>query len=209
MITLNETVGNNAILALWEISETKEELLEMLDNNADVAQKIAQFGSEKRQLEFLATRTLLNEVVGEKKTIAYEKSGKPYLTDHSYNISITHTGKYVAVLLHPTCGVGIDIEKIADKVGRVKSKFLSEFELNFVEERSEKTQLTLMWSAKEALYKIVGKENVDFVNDLHIDVFQPYLEGEMEARESCTPQQEEYTINYRVFPEFVLVWIVK
>lgn len=209
MVTLNETVANNAILALWEITETKEELISLLNNNSVITAKIEQFGSEKRQLEFLATRTLLNEVLGQNKTIAYEANGQPYLTDHSYAISITHTGKYVAILLHPTSPVGIDIEKISEKVERVKTKFLSEFELSFIESRSEKTQLALMWSAKEALYKIIGKENVDFIKDLHIDVFHPYLEDTMEAQETCTPEQIKYTVYYRVFPEFVLVWIVQ
>lgn len=209
MVTLNETVANNAILALWEITETKQELLALLDNDATLTAKIEQFGSEKRQLEFLATRALLRNVLDETKTIAYEKSGKPYLTDHSYSISITHTGKYVAIILHPTAAVGIDVEKISEKVERVKTRFLSEMELSFIDVRSEKTQLALMWSAKEALYKIIGKENVDFIIDLHIDVFHPYLEGTMEAKETCTKETTEYTINYRVFPEFVLVWIIK
>src|SRR5574344_1245386 len=87
MVTLNETVANNAILALWEITETKEELISLLNNNSVITAKIEQFGSEKRQLEFLATRTLLNEVLGQNKTIAYEANGQPYLTDHSYAAS--------------------------------------------------------------------------------------------------------------------------
>ncbi len=209
MVILNEIVTDNAILALWEITETKEELLDLLDNDPIISAQIKQFGSKKRQLEFLATRALLNSVLGETKTIAYEANGKPYLTDRSYSISITHTGNYAAILLHPTAAVGIDIEKISEKVERVKTRFLSEMEQSYVDVRTEKTQLTLMWAAKEALYKIIGKEKVDFVADLHIDVFHPYLEGTMEARETCSKQPTDYIIHYRVFPEFVLVWIVK
>ena len=133
----------------------------------------------------------------------------PYLADHSQQISITHTGEYAAVILHPCHPVGIDIERVSDKVARVKHKFLNKSELAFVDSRSEKTHLALMWSAKEALYKVMGQESVDFINDIIINPFQPYLEGTMTAQESCTAAHARYTVEYRVYPEFVMAWVKK
>ena len=49
--------------------------------------------------------------------------GYPFLTDNSYNISISHTGKYVRIILNKYRKVGIDIEKISDKVLRVRNKY--------------------------------------------------------------------------------------
>ena len=209
MLLHKKNIENGAIIACWRIEESVETLLLILENDKEVTQQIAQFGSEKRKLEFLATRVLLNAVLNDEKKIAYFPSGMPYLTDKSFNISISHTGTYVTIILHPTKKVGIDIEKISDKAVRVKHKFLSESELDFVENSLEKTHLTLLWCAKEALYKIIDSEIVDFVTDLQIMPFQPYISGEMQATETCTPQQKEYTLYYSVEPEICCVWTVE
>ena len=208
MLLYEKNIKNGAIIACWKVEESVEELLLMLDNDEDLIQQIAQFGSEKRKLEFLATRVLLNTVLNDEKKIAYLPSGMPFLTDKSFNISIAHTGVYVTIILHPTKKVGIDIEKISDKAVRVKHKFLSESELDFVENSLEKTHLTLLWCAKEALYKIIDAEIIDFVTDLRVMPFQPYLEGEIQASEICTPQQKEYVLNYVVEPEICCVWTI-
>lgn len=209
MLLSKQTVEENATLGLWEITETVDELLEILNFDPFIIQDISLFASEKRKLEYLAARVLLQEVLGEKKTITYTKNGKPYLVDKSHQISITHTGKYVAIILHPTYRVGIDVEKISDKVVRVQSKFLSEAERSAVDMTTTKTHLALLWSAKEALYKILEQEEVAYTKHLTIKPFKPYLMGTMEAQETRTPAAETFQLTYHVFPEFVLVWTVK
>ena len=52
MVILNETVTDNAILALWEITETKEELLDLLDNDPIISAQIEQFGSKNANWNF-------------------------------------------------------------------------------------------------------------------------------------------------------------
>ncbi|MDR2685095.1 MAG: 4'-phosphopantetheinyl transferase superfamily protein [Prevotellaceae bacterium] len=209
MLIKKENTEKGAVIAFWKIEESVEELLFMLHNNEDLTQQISQFGSEKRKLEYLATRVLLNTVLNDEKTIAYKPSGAPYLTDNSFNISIAHTGIYVTLILHPTKKVGIDIEKISDKAVRVQHKFLSRQEIDFVENLSEKTQLTLLWCIKEALYKTIDKEIIDFVDELRVAPFQPYLSGTVEAKEFCTQYQRKYTLYYNVEPEICCVWTVE
>jgi len=209
MLLYKKNIDNGAIIACWKIEESVEELLLVLENDSDLLQQITQFGSEKRKLEFLATRVLLNTVLKDEKKIAYFASGMPYLTDNSFNISIAHTGEFVTIILHPQKRVGIDIEKISDKVVRVKHKFLSESELDFVEDSLEKTHLTLLWCAKEALYKIIDAEIIDFIAELQVSPFKPYLEGEIRASEACTPYQKKYVLNYVVEPETCCVWTVE
>lgn len=209
MLLEKNITENGTIIAIWKIEETVDELLNALELDPFVIAEISQFTNEKRKLEYLAVRVLLNEVLGEKKSIAYETNGKPYISDHSWQISVTHTGSYAAIVLHKTARLGIDIERIADRVVRVKHKFLSADELAFVDEKAAKTQLALMWSAKEALYKIMQQTEVDFIENMIIDPFKPYLEGTMHAHETKTTNAETFTLDYRVFPEFVLVWVVK
>ncbi len=209
MLIEKETVEQGAILALWKITETVDELLDALDLDPFVIAEIAQFTSEKRKLEYLAVRVMLREVLGEKKTIVYDPNGSPRLQDGSYNISVTHTGSYAAIILHPTLRLGIDIERISDRVVRVQSKFLSKRELESIDQPTAKTHLALLWSAKEALYKIVQQAEVDFTRHFSVAPFVPRLSGSMLAHETRTAAAEQFELSYRVYPEFVLVWIVK
>lgn len=209
MIIEKRTLDNGATLAVWNITESVDRLLEILDNDPFVIEEISGFQSEKRTLEYLAVRCALNEITGKKTTISYLPSRMPYIKDHSMQISISHTGHYATVITHPMTPVGIDIERIGDKVVRVKNKFLNDNELNSLDTRSEKTHLTIMWAAKEALYKIIGVENVDFIKELEILPFQPYIEGSLMAKEYVTEAKAVYTLEYKVYPEYVIVWVSK
>ena len=82
------------------------------------------FSAEKRKQEWLAVRVLLKELCGEEKGIAYLPSGKPYLEDGSAFVSFSHTSGYVAVALHPSAEVGVDIEQYGTRVQRVASRFI-------------------------------------------------------------------------------------
>lgn len=209
MLLEKNTVEQGAVLAIWKMTETVDELLEMLDLDPFVIAEVAQFTSEKRKREYLAVRVMLNEVLGTKKTIVYAPNGKPCLADNSYQISVTHTGQFAAIILHPTLRLGIDIERVSDRVVRVQHKFLSPRELAFVDTATAKTHLALMWSAKEALYKIVQQTEVDFTKHFAIAPFTPYLSGTMSAQETKTAAAERFELSYCVRPEFVLVWTVK
>lgn len=209
MLVEKQSLNNGAIIALWDITETVDELLDILDLEPYIIEQISTFSSEKRKLEYLAVRCALNQICNNKMCIKYLPSGMPYLEDHSQQISISHTGHWATIIIHPTTPVGIDIERISDKVGRVKHKFLCEDEIFHLDSRSEKTHLALLWAAKEALYKVIGVEQIDFINDLYVIPFQPYLSGTMTARETATETKATYTLEYKVFPEFVMVWVVK
>ena len=168
MLTEKHTYDNGLAIALWDIAETEEQLMNLLNNDAVVAEEIIPFTSTKRRLEYLASRCALNELTGNEQHICYHENGAPYLADNSLNISISHTGHYALVATHPTDKVGIDIERIGDKVGRVRHKFLSKAELETIDARSEKIHLTILWAAKEAMYKLYGLKGVDLINDLSI-----------------------------------------
>jgi siderophore (surfactin) biosynthesis regulatory protein len=209
MLQSIETLEDGSIIGFWLIEETEDELITLLGNRSDLLDAMASFSSEKRRLEFVATRVLLKNMLKEEKTIAYTPDGYPFLTDNSYNISISHTGKYVGIILNKYRKVGIDIEKISDKVLRVRDKYLSEYEQNFVEKNNAKVHLTLMWCAKEAVYKIVNNIKIDSINQICISPFIPYIEGTMEVQETYTDQKSEFVVNYRVEPSVCKVWTVK
>ncbi len=209
MLIEEKHFDNGAKLFVWEITESVDELLGVINFNPFVIEDIFNFGSEKRKLEYLAVRAIIYTMYSTEVGIEYNEDGSPYISDRSVEISITHTGKYAAVLLHPTKRVGIDIERVSERVERVKKRFLSSEELSHIDKDNERTHLTIMWAAKEALYKVIGVKIVEFTEDIIISTFVPYLEGEIVANETCSEAKREYELSYRVYPEFVLVTTVE
>ena len=210
MITEKNTSANGITIVTWDISEDINTLLDILELDPDTIEEISHFTSDKRKLEYLAVRCAIKQLSGGRMPrIKYLPCGMPYLADHSMQIGVSHTGHYATVITHSTTPVSIDIERIGDKVGRVKSKFLHTDELQNIDMRSEKIHLTILWAAKEAVYKIMGVEAVDYINQIRIEPFQPYMEGTIVANEFATEAKASYNLHYKVYPEYVVVWTNK
>lgn len=209
MIIEQNTFEDGSSFALWEVTETVDELLEQLDNDPFIIEQISAFTSQKRKLEFLSARCALNQLLGRKCTIAYHPTGRPFIEGSDMNISISHTGQWVTVLTHPSKRIGIDIERITDRLIRVKNKFLSEQELRFVDFQCEKPQLAIMWATKESLYKLLDVKGLDALEELHIEPFMTYLDGRLTAYESHTDVKEHFEVEYLVRPQYVITRIVE
>ena len=164
------------------------------------------FSAEKRKQEWLAVRVLLKELCGEEKKIAYLPSGKPYLEDGSAFVSFSHTSGYVAVALHPSAEVGVDIEQYGTRVQRVASRFIREDEKVSVESGDEIYALLLHWSAKETMFKLMKDEAVDFIKHLRILPFVPEESGTFHAYEYRSGQEQEFLIHYDTHPDYVLTF---
>lgn len=206
MLIRNQHIDENCILGIWKISESKEELLALYPDSLQLkAEKhITNIKSEKRIAEWLAVRLMLFYLLNEEKIVYHKNDGKPYLMDNSYNISISHTNKYAAVLLHRFQKVGIDIEEISERVHKVASKFISENE--FIDESQQSIHRLLHWSAKETLFKLIDVNEIDFKQHLHLEKFIPAEKGIITAYETKTSEKNQFNIFYEVHPEYVLTW---
>ena len=193
------------IVPIDKDSETLLSQLEHKDRYLPFLEKM----SEKRKCEWLTVRTLLKTLSGEEKEIAYQPSGKPYLPDHSYHISISHTKGYVAMVLNEEKEVAIDIETISPRVLKIKDRFLSEKETQSISEDNEIVHLLLHWSAKESVFKILDAENVNYQSQIQISPFQPVIGewGSFEALETRTEERQIFLVNYFVAGDFVLTVI--
>ena len=91
--------------------------------------------------------------------LAHHPSGAPFLPQHpEKSISISHAAGVVAVLLAPsTYRLGVDVERRRPQLLRVQAKYLHGDELPMLLPciSDELTALTLLWSAKEALFKLL------------------------------------------------------
>ena len=117
-----ELEDSKTTIAVWQITETEEQLKEMSSTPTDEMEEISFIKSESLRKQRLAVRALLNELFDEKVYLSHHDNGKPYLENLVTNISITHTEKYVAVILNDTEDVGIDIESLDRDFSAVEKK---------------------------------------------------------------------------------------
>ena len=207
---LLKELDNTAKVAVWQITETEAELRELSSTPADEMEEISFIKSESLRKQRLAVRALLNELFEDKVYLAHHDNGKPYIENNSINISITHTEKYVAVILDQNDEVGIDIESLERDFSVVEKKALSEDEIDDLEDdREEKNeQLAIYWCATEAIFKKMSQYNVDFVEQIEIERFRSKGEGELEATFIHKDgYEEDLELEYITFDRHVLVWV--
>jgi phosphopantetheinyl transferase (holo-ACP synthase) len=193
------------IIQVKDITETPDELLAQLNRKEWYASALAKMGVH-RQREWLSVRVLLKNILGRERQILYTDSGKPYLDDASYNISISHTKSYVAIALDNNHPVAIDIEQISPRVEKIRSRFMNETEELNLSKTCPLIHLLLHWSAKETLVKYLDNKDIEFQSQLHIHPFEP-LVGEWDlftAQETKTTKRETVNIRYFVAKDYVL-----
>jgi phosphopantetheinyl transferase len=191
---------------IWKTDEPIEELLTMLPNREWYEEGLQRFAAVHRRLEWLSVRILLYTLLGEDKEIAYYSTGKPYLSDHSYHISISHTRGYVAVILSRTAEVGIDIEQYGERAHRVAHKFMRDDEIPSMYSDSRTWSLLLHWSAKEVMIKCLNTTEIILRKHLHVYPFQVQKQGILQTKEYRTDRQQDFSIHYLIRPEFVIAW---
>ena len=202
----SQTTPESIIWSVREIRGTVEELLENLDNKKLYIPYLEKISSESRKKEWLSVRVLLKEMLREEKEILYTATGKPYLSDNSFQISISHTKGFVAVALHPQQSVGIDIEYISPRIHKIRSRFINDEEEANLDKENEEIHLLLHWSAKESLFKILGKQDVDFKTCLHVSPFKPIRNelSQFSAFETTTEQKVSFSGYYIANSQYVL-----
>jgi phosphopantetheine--protein transferase-like protein len=206
---LKKKLENDAEIGIWEITETEEQLMELSATPTDEMEEISFIRSESLRKQRLAVRALLNTMFDEKVYLSHHDNGKPYIENHPINISITHTTRFVAVILHDEEDVGIDIESLDRDFSAVEKKALSEDEIDDLEDDKRNEQLAIYWCAKEAIFKRLSVYNLDFAEQIEIERFRPRGEGELEATFIDKDEEEqEFELEYMTFERHVLVWVV-
>ena len=198
-------------LGVWQITETEAELRALTSVPSDELEEISYIKSESLRKQKLAVRALLDAMFEEKVYLSHHDNGKPYIENNATNISITHTDKYVAVLLNDNNEVGVDCESLDRDFSAVEKKALSEDEIDDLDDDADerREQLAIYWCAKEAVYKLLSQYNVDFAEQIEVEEFRPKGEGELDATFIHKDgYEEEFELNYMTFDRHVLVWVV-
>ena len=205
-VSLEKKYENNISLAIWQITESHDELQAMLPSEILTDAELASISHPQKQIEFFCSRLVIKHLANSLDVkylgIKKDEHGKPYLAGSKWQISITHTSKYVAAVMHPSESLGVDMEKPSEKIRRIAHKFLSETERTEAEDDIEK--LCVYWSAKEALYKLYGRRKVIFNENLYVF---PFLKQQVKilSRLKINNIDEEYSIYIEKIDGYILV----
>ena len=151
MSIIKKISNAESIIWIWKIDESLEKLIDLTNQTTDIKNEI-------KKKEFYTSRILIEKMCKELNIkfngIKKDDNGKPYLINSKYHMSISHKFPYVTSILdNKACGV--DIERIDNKVRKIKSKFLTENEEKKIGDNLKK--LVEYWSIKESTYKVEGK----------------------------------------------------
>lgn len=174
-------IGSKAQVGIWHITETLEQLIQTVQLPREDLKAIDHFTYEHRKKEWLTARILAGQLSSDTNTrIVYDAHNKPFLKDSGTQISLSHSHDLLAVILDEA-STGIDIEVIKDKVKRIKHKFMSSEEMDHLQKETETEQLTVNWCAKESLYKLYGKKELAFKENLFIEPFRYSEKGNLKG----------------------------
>lgn len=201
---------NGAEISVWEISEDEDELGRICApvSNSEL-NELQHIKSLARRKEKLTVRALLNEIFSEKLCLEHYDNGKPYLQNCTVRISISHCKRFAAIIIHPEKAVGIDIDSLERDFSAVKKKALSDKELDDLSDENCNTRLAIYWCAKEAIYKRMSQNDVDFAKQIIVNKFMPENKGKLKAAFIHKDGKgKKLDLNYEIFDNHVMTWLV-
>ena len=172
-IVFSKNISENCIITLWKIEENADFFLKYLGIKEENLATCSNATHSIKQLEWLASRTCVKYTVEllehNYQGIEKDEHNNPYLSDIQGFVSLSHTSNYAVAIVSLEEEVGVDIERISDKLSRVAHKFLSEPER--LHAGDDLLKMCIYWCAKESLYKWYGKKNLSFKENICIEPF--------------------------------------
>jgi 4'-phosphopantetheinyl transferase EntD len=157
-------INENIHLAVWKIEEDLEFYLKNVQLSLIDEKILLETTHPEKKLEFMAGRMLCKTVLHELKItdqpIFRNEYGKPQIPDSEYDISLSHTENYIALTIGHQLDVGIDIEKPKAKMAKIAPRLYTPQEMDYCQ--NNLVYFSKMWSAKEVLYKLFMKRELDF-----------------------------------------------
>ncbi len=194
--------NNHTKVLIWKIDESYDDLFNSIYLNSRSNERISKMKSEIHQRGFISVRYLLKEAGYSDDDLFYTDDGKPHIKDGK-RISITHSYTFSAIIISDTL-VGIDMEKNREKIQRIAHKFV-DTESDFLDKKNIIEHLTVIWGAKESLFKIHPDGGLLFKQHLPIESFQ-LKDGTTKGWIKKDNYYENYQIIFEQIEGFSLVY---
>ncbi|WP_055149317.1 4'-phosphopantetheinyl transferase family protein [Jiulongibacter sediminis] len=205
-VRFQKKCDSGAHLLVWEAKEDAEELFASLPSTILTDAEYLTAKTEQKKLELLCSRVAIRHLAAELgidfEGIKKDEHGKPYMVGTHWEMSITHSKKFMAVVMHPTKPVGVDIERPQEKMWRITERLYSPAEIEAIGD--DLNTMSIYWSAKEALYKLYGRRGTDFKENLKV-----FKEGNQLKGEIIMPDhQQVHDIHVEPVGSYFLVWAI-
>jgi len=203
-------INEHTKAAIWRIEEPEDFFLEKVPLKKDVSHPY-------KRLQHLAGRYLLPALFEDfpLEEILIADTRKPFLESEAYHFSISHCGNYAAAIVSSRQRVGVDIERVTPRIHGIAPKFLHDDEKIFLNEWEPISKIhleltTVLWSAKEAVYKWHGLGQLEFKHHIQLAgpiTFRPNewiaLPFEFKKTESLP-----LTVKAHIFDQLVMAWVM-
>ncbi|MEE9408326.1 MAG: 4'-phosphopantetheinyl transferase superfamily protein [Polaribacter sp.] len=202
------TINKNTKVLIWKIEESFNELNTNVLLTDKSQTRLDGMKSKLHQRGFLSVRHLLNAVGYSDADLVYDEFGKPHLKDGKH-ISITHSFTFSGIIVSNDIPVGIDIEKQRDKILKIAHKFTPVEEYKTIANHDALiSKLTIVWGAKESLYKIYGKKKLLFLHHIYVDDFR-FADEKTTGEIRYDGENSKYDIHFLEFEGFTCVYVFK
>lgn len=199
------TVNDSTKVLIWKIEESFSDLQEGIELTESNKNRLNSMKSELHQKGFLSIRHLLKAVGYTDFDLIYDEFGKPHLKDGKF-ISITHSFTFTAIIYSTETVVGIDIEKQRDKILKIAHKFTPIEEYKTIANHDALiSKLTIVWGAKESLYKIYGKKKLLFIHHIYVADFK-FADKKTTGEIRFDGETTSYTVEFLEFERFTCVF---
>jgi 4'-phosphopantetheinyl transferase len=203
---LYKTIQHDATtkILLWKITESYNELIKQVHLEPANVLRVSNMKSQLHQRAFLCVRKLFMEIGHTDADLYYDAFGKPHLKNEKF-ISITHSHDYAAIIISNQA-VGIDIELQREKITRIANKFSKE-RVNKKEEHYIQN-LTRIWGAKEAIFKIKNEKGISFKDHITVAPFESNA-NIGEATLHFQSKTEKFDLHFIEIENFSLVYVLE
>ena len=98
------------------------------------------------------------------------------------------------------------MEYMTDRINKVAHKFIGKDEYITEDRALQRYHLYIHWCAKEALYKLCDKPNLNFRDNLIIRPFQVNEKGVIKGHVDSAWRKEDFDLHYFQHGNYIIVW---
>jgi 4'-phosphopantetheinyl transferase len=196
---------NNTQVFVWKITESEAFLRTDIELSQNSKDRLFTMSSELHRRGFLSIRHLLIHAGYTDLDLYYSEHGKPHLKDDKY-ISITHSFEFTAIIISDV-SIGIDIEKQREKIKRIAPKFIG-YEEEFLSTLDNPVkELTVVWGAKESMYKLYGQKGLGFKAHCLVESFTMKSDQTV-ARIVYEEDNLKFDVYFEEIENFMLAYVI-
>jgi phosphopantetheinyl transferase len=200
------TIDETSELKIWKVEEELNELCKNIKLSPSCQERFDNMKSLVHKKAFMSIRHLLSLFGYTDFDLEYDQNGKPHLKD-GMHVSISHSFHFTAVIVSNR-KVGVDVEKQRDKIKYIAPKFTPIEEYESLGQEDLIKKLTIVWGAKESIYKLFGKQGLLFLHDIYVYDFD-FKASTTYANVNYKGLKKDYLLKFFEIEDFICVYAIE